>query len=102
MSSPTREAWLIKAVRKLEPLFSAQGYELPACRISCGFASTGLRSGPIGQCWSRASAADRINQIFISPSLADPVEVLDTSPTSRRAQSWVRQHGQPSGFRARG
>ena len=78
MSSPTREAWLIKAVRKLEPLFSAQGYELPACRVSCGFASTGLRSGHIGQCWSRASTADRVNQIFISPSLADPVEVLDT------------------------
>ncbi len=75
---PNREAWLYAATDKLRPLFTQQGYNIPECRISCGFASTGVRSGHIGQCWSRRSSRDGINQIFISPALEDPVEVLDT------------------------
>ena len=75
---PTREQWLLTAVEKVTPLFTALGYRVPPCRVSCGFASTGLRSGHIGQCWSRASGADAVNQIFISPALADPIEVIDT------------------------
>ena len=75
---PTREQWLLAAVEKVTPLFSGLGYRVPPCRVSCGFASTGLRSGHIGQCWSRSSGADTVNQIFISPTLADPIDVLDT------------------------
>lgn len=75
---PTREQWLVAAVDRLSPLFVGFGYAVPPCRVSCGFASTGLRSGHIGQCWSRKSGADGVNQLFISPALADLVEVLDT------------------------
>jgi len=32
----------------------------------------------IGQCWSTQSSSAGVNEIFISPKLADPVEVLDT------------------------
>jgi SprT-like family len=46
--------------------------------VSCGFASSGLRSGHIGQCWCSQSSADTRNQIFISPALCEPVDVLDT------------------------
>lgn len=51
---------------------------MPECRASCGFAGAGIRSGHIGQCWSRKSCASSINQIFICPTLEDPVAVLDT------------------------
>lgn len=74
----TREEWLLAAVGMLAPLFTQLGYGVPQCRVSCGFASSGVRNGHIGQCWPRRSGADEVNQIFISPTLADPVEVLDT------------------------
>jgi hypothetical protein len=77
-TSPLREAWLHHGVEALTPIFRSAGHRLPQVRVSCGFASTGLRSNHIGQCWSRSTAPDGINQIFISPVLADPVQVLDT------------------------
>ena len=78
MKTTTREAWLEAAVRQLAPIFAKAGYTIPSCRVSCGFASTGVRSGHIGQCWSKRSSKDGINQIFISPALEGSVEVLDT------------------------
>jgi hypothetical protein len=74
----TRESWLEAAVKELAPIFTKAGHTIPACRVSCGFASTGARSGHIGQCWSTKSSKDGVNQIFISPALEDAVEVLDT------------------------
>ncbi len=73
-----RESWLRAGVEALRPLFAAKHHVIPECQVSCGFASTGLRSGHIGQCWSTASSEDARNQIFISPSLSNAVEVLDT------------------------
>ena len=73
-----REAWLLDAVALVRPIFSEMNYEVPDCQVSCGFASTGVKSGHIGQCWSRQSSRGEINQIFISPALSSPVEVLDT------------------------
>lgn len=77
-SKLNREAWLLNAVERLSPWFAEKGYTVPACRVSCGFASSGVRSGHIGQCWARSASADGINQVFISPALGDAVEVLDT------------------------
>ena len=48
----TREQWLERAVIALTPIFVKQGYVDPPCRVSCGFASTSLKSGHIGQYWS--------------------------------------------------
>lgn len=78
MKTMTREAWLEAAVQQLTPIFANAGYTIPACRVSCGFTSSGVRSGHIGQCWSTRSSKDGVNQIFISPALEDPIEVLDT------------------------
>ena len=79
MKHQTREQWLLAAIALIRPIFEAKGYLIPEdCQVSCGFASTGLRSHHIGQCWSRKSSADGRNQIFISPALVDAVEVLDT------------------------
>lgn len=75
----TREDWLLAAVEAVRPLFSEKRHVLPTdCHVSCGFASTGTRSHHIGQCWPKASSTDERNQIFISPALHEPVDVLDT------------------------
>jgi len=74
----TREAWLLNAVEHLRPLFAAKGFSVPPCQVSCGFASTGTRSGHVGQCWSTKSASNELNQIFIAPTLKSSYEVLDT------------------------
>ena len=75
----TREEWLLAAVEAVRPLFTDKRHELPHdCQVSCGFASTGTRSHHIGQCWSKESSSHERNQIFISPVLYEPVEVLDT------------------------
>lgn len=74
----TRETWLLAAIDLLTPLFAAKGYAIPPCQVSCGFASTGTRSGHVGQCWSTNSASNELNQIFISPTLKTAYEVIDT------------------------
>ena len=74
----TREAWLLAAIELLRPLFAAKGFSVPACQVSCGFASTGTRSGHVGQCWSTKSASNELNQIFIAPTLKSAYEVIDT------------------------
>jgi hypothetical protein len=75
----TREEWLLAAVEAVRPLFTEKRHDLPMdCQVSCGFASTGTRSHHIGQCWSKESSTVERNQIFISPALYEPVEVLDT------------------------
>ncbi len=75
----TREAWLLRAIEHLRPIFSTKGHHIPqTCMVSCGFASTGTRSHHIGQCWSTKSSGNGTNQIFISPTLVEPFDVLDT------------------------
>ena len=75
---PTRESWLQAAVTALRAMFAAKKFVVPECQVSCGFTSTGVRSGHIGQCWSKKSAANEVNQIFISPTLSSAFEVIDT------------------------
>ncbi len=73
----TREAWLLEAVQVVTPIFQEQGHVVPKVRVSCGFPSTG-KDRHIGQCWAKEISEGDINEIFISPKLDDPVEVLDT------------------------
>jgi hypothetical protein len=72
-----REEWLNEAVKKVTPIFTQRGYEVPKVRVSCGFASTG-KTRHIGQCWAKEISHDEVNEIFISPKLDDPVDVMDT------------------------
>ena len=74
----TRETWLIAAIELLRPLFAAKGFAVPPCQVSCGFASTGTRSGHVGQCWSTKSVSNELNQIFIAPTLKTAYDVIDT------------------------
>ena len=77
-NNSTRESWLENAVDMLSPIFKQKGYDMPKVKVSCGFPSTGNKSKHIGQCWGRSSTTEGVNQLFISPVLDEPVQVLDT------------------------
>ncbi len=74
----TRELWLQNAVDLVSPIFKNKGYTIPKVQVSCGFPSTGNKSKHVGQCWGRSSTKDGTNQLFVSPVLDEPVQVLDT------------------------
>jgi hypothetical protein len=67
----SREAWLYQATYgHLKPLFKQlANVDIPDVRVSVGFA-LGSKT-LIGQCWTRDSASDGLNQIFVSPRLGD-------------------------------
>lgn len=74
-----REAWLAAAVEHFKPTFEAHSYPLQAqVRVTCGWPSRGglaRRKRVIGECWPTTYSEDGANEIFVSPILADPVEV---------------------------
>lgn len=73
-----RETWLQHAIAALEPIFSSVGYGIPPLKVSCGFAASSSPRTTLGQCWPRERSGDMVNEIFISPKIEDPVDVLDT------------------------
>jgi len=74
-----REAWLARLTDRLRPHFLAAGYTIPdKVRVSCGWPSSGglaplRRVG--GQCWYADNSADNTAEIFISPTIDDPMDV---------------------------
>lgn len=74
-----REAWLTQAIEQLEFLFGAEDLKVPAVRISVGFpGGNAKKATTIGQCWASAMSVDKKPQIFIHPTLTDPIEILAT------------------------
>ena len=74
----TREEWLVAGIEEVQSLFDANSKPLPKnIRVSCGFPSTALRSGAIGECWINTCSADGAFEILIHPKLADPVKVFE-------------------------
>lgn len=78
----TREAWMLKALPFLKALLIKAGapdFQNP--QVSMSLPSKGALSAKrrrIGECWDkRAGKAGTIATVFISPVLADPVEILD-------------------------
>jgi hypothetical protein len=64
----TREAWLRKAVLDLSAILTEVGEEVPPIHVSVGWpGGRGKKATTVGQCWSRSSSADQVNQIFMSP-----------------------------------
>lgn len=69
-----REEWLNTLRQRLEPHFALAGHTLPPnIRCSCGFPK-GSREA-IGQCWPVEVSKDTTTEIFVSPVLADPLQV---------------------------
>ncbi len=63
----------------MEPLFKKQGYNVPKVRVSCGWPSSRALSRKQrcgGECWPNQSSEDGLCQIFISPLMKKPVDVL--------------------------
>lgn len=74
----TREQWLTEAVKSITEgvLFK---HTVPETRVSVGWpGGRGPKRNTIGQCWPGDAANDNVSQIFISPVLEDPIEVLET------------------------
>jgi len=72
----TRETWLAHAMTLIEPKFEAHGYKLPVTKAACGFAP-GARGGKaLGVCISPKASAEGYTEIFISPTVSDPVTAL--------------------------
>lgn len=76
----TREAWLEEATTHLRDDFRSAALRLPDdVRVSVGFPSKSAmsrRGRAVGQCWDGAAASDSVAQVYISPLLDDPVDVL--------------------------
>lgn len=80
MSAPftTREAWLQAFTEAARPKFTEVGAPLPvSIRMAIGFCSTGRKGKRIGECWSAESSADGACEIFIVPSIDNPITVAE-------------------------
>jgi hypothetical protein len=78
-----REAWLQRGAEHLWPAIVAAGGTKPqSYRVSCGWPSSSAlmrassRRRTLGEAWHGGSE-DNSREVFISPALANPVEVLD-------------------------
>jgi hypothetical protein len=71
----TREDWLLAAVAAVRPLFDEIGADAyPPLRVSCGWPKGGRKA--IGQCWPSTRSDDKSIEMFLSPALSDPFQVL--------------------------
>src|SRR3954469_2142920 len=77
----TREDWLLDAYEALRLWFKERaGLALPEMiRLSAGFGYGAKAENKIllGQAWATWKAKDKVNQVFVSPEVADPIEVLE-------------------------
>lgn len=80
-SSQQREYWLHRAMPFIAQIFKKHGYRVPDnVNVSCGLPSKGAFSKrqAIGECWTDAASEAKKFEIFISPTISDNLEVLDT------------------------
>ena len=73
-----REAWLVKATLKITKKWAKLGVVVPAdVQLWCGFPGGGSAHLRIGACWPRSRSAKGVNQVFINPTVSDPMLALD-------------------------
>jgi hypothetical protein len=73
-----REAWLQAGVALLaSEVFGPLNYTVPAVNVSCSWPGGGSARKRIGECWPTRLSAAKINEVFISPVIADGVAALD-------------------------
>ena len=75
----TREEWLNAGLNALRPWFEEKAMvSIPLdTRVSVGFPGGGSARKRIGECWARRMSKYNVNEIFINPTLSDPVQMLD-------------------------
>ena len=81
----TREAYLQEAASLLlddvvMPAVEAKGYafERPRFRISMGFPPNSRGNKVIAVCFVSEASSDGVNEIFVNPTIDDPIEVLES------------------------
>lgn len=76
----TREQWLQAAVAELtKKVFKPHDIKVPEIRVSVGWpGGRGKKQGVIGQCFATRVTEDKVAQIFVSPVVTNPVEVVET------------------------
>jgi hypothetical protein len=80
MNTPyqTREEWLTAAVAILSrSVFTPSNHVVPPVKVSCSWPGGGSARKRIGECWSTKASEAGVNEVFISPTLSDPINVLD-------------------------
>lgn len=96
-----REAWLQAAASFLFDHIAAHDLPRVNVRVSCGWPVRGgaaCRRTVIGQCFPPSFCSDGTPQIFISPRLADSVDVLGTLLHELLHASVGCQHGHKKPF----
>ena len=82
MSYNTREEWLTEAMREMAPWFEEVSFHFPEnVKVSCGWPSKSALAAKkrrIGEAWASQCSAIKYFELFISPYLAKPIEVLAT------------------------
>lgn len=74
----TREDYLNAGVEALRPIFAVHNAPLPAnIRVSTGTPSTFKRTGILGETFPDTSSKDGYFNIFVSPTVDDPVCVFE-------------------------
>lgn len=76
MNEKNRESWLTALAKEVEPLFT--GFTVAPYRVTCGWPSSkGLaRKGRVlGECFGSKSSKAGLHEIFVSPTLDEPIEV---------------------------
>ena len=76
-----RETYLVNATNRLQKtLFTPAGLTVPSdVKVSCSLPSKkafARKRRTIGQCFNRAASDAGINEVFISPTIDDSIEVL--------------------------
>lgn len=90
----TREEWLEAFTVELRPHLEAAGAKLPKrVKCSCGFASSGIRSNTIGECWVPEASGAGVPELFIVPRLDDSLEVAAVLLHELIHAAGIRGHG---------
>jgi len=73
-----REQWLQRAAKALAARFAAGGVKVPDdYKVTCGFPGGGSPKKRIGECWPRSRSLAGVNEVFLNPTLENPMQVLD-------------------------
>lgn len=85
----------------LRPRFADAGYTVPDnIKVTCGWpsrAALARKNQRIGECWSDTESDGKVFEVFISPTLAEPVKVLDvlTHELVHATVGVAAKHGKP-------
>lgn len=77
-----RGQWLTETAKLMEPIFVERGFPIRnKYRLTCGWPCKGamrLNGRRLGECHPPTVSEGNVNEIFISPTIADNAEVLGT------------------------